>query len=332
MSSGIFTKKVAVGLGLLAIVSMQSGCMMKKAENSAQELVETSKDANAGELAANSDKKPENYRQLLLMQFSLIFLNAKYVEPQRIDWRKMTVYGVDALQNMVPEVVAKFDRRIDDSPMMLDLRVGLESKRYSLAEVHSLSSAYHISEDIYNFVASHLSSPKDADEMEYAMINGMFGTLDPHTNLLPPYMFEDVMTGNGGFAGCGFVVGVRDDNLTVISPMEGAPAWRAGIKAGDIVVRIDDESTENMPLQDAVDRMRGEAGSKVTLYIKRKGWTEAKPFVITREQIQIKSVTSQALTKDNIGYLKLKSFDQTTSLEAKIIWKNCIRPCPKCVD
>ena len=81
------------------------------------------------------------------------------------------------------------------------------------------------------------------------------------------------MTGNGGFGGCGFVVGIREDNLVVISPMEGAPAWRAGIKAGDIVVRIDDESTENMPLQDAVDRMRGEAGSKVTLYIKRKGWT-----------------------------------------------------------
>ena len=134
MSSEFFSKKVVAGLGLLAVLGMQSGCMMKKTDNSAQELVEASKEANAGELAANTDTKPDNYRQLLLMQFSLIFLNARYVEPQRIDWRKMTVYAVDALQNMVPEVVAKFDRRIDDSPMMLDLRVGLESKRYSLAE------------------------------------------------------------------------------------------------------------------------------------------------------------------------------------------------------
>ncbi len=318
--------------GLLTAV-MMTGCGVRTADNNDHGLVEVQeKTAESAPIAGNGDSGvvvAAAPRQLRLMQFSLLFLNARYVEPERIDWRKMTIHGIDALQNMVPEVVAKFDRRIDDNPMRVQLRVGLESRHYNLADVKSLSKAYQLSEEIYNFVSGNLTNPKDAAEMEYAMINGMFGTLDPHTNLLPPYLFEDVMTGHGGFAGCGFVVGVRDNNLTVISPMEGAPAWRAGIKAGDIVVRIDDESTENMPLQDAVDRMRGEAGSKVTLYIKRRGWTESKPFVIVREQIQVKSVTSHALKEDNIGYIKLKSFDQTTAQEVKTHLGNLHKAMPK---
>lgn len=307
---------------VLGVLACFPGCMSKTSENNVQGVVEQQGnpvaeegDARTGEETAKPQEA--SFRQLRLMQFGLIFMNARYVEPERINWRKMTVYGIDALQSIVPEVVAQFDRRIDDNPTSLTLRVGLETRYYDLTKITTLMHAYQISEDAYNFIYAHLIDPKDAAELEYAMINGMFSTLDPHTNLLPPYMFEDVMTGNGGFGGCGFVVGIREDNLVVISPMEGAPAWRAGIKAGDYVVRIDDESTENMPLQDAVDRMRGDVGTKVTLYIKRRGWTEPKPFVITREKIEIKSVTSHAIKEDNIGYIKLKSFDQTTSGEVK---------------
>ena len=254
-------------------------------------------------------------KSLRLMQFALIFMNARYVDPARIDWKNMTVHAIDAIQNMVPEVVALFDKHIDSSPDRVQLRVGKASRDFSLTGATSLARAYQISEDVYNFVLANLIEPKDESELEYAMINGMFATLDPHTNLLPPYAFEDVMTGNGGFAGCGFVVGLRDDNLVVISPMEGTPSWKAGIKPGDVIVRIDDESTENMPLQDAVDRMRGDEGTTVTLYIKRRGWAEPRPIVITRERIRIKSVTSHAFADDKIGYIKIKSFDQTTAQE-----------------
>ena len=301
---------------MLSAMILLGGCGVRKTDNNT--TTNTASEAPVEAPANNDDTaKSSDAPQLRLMQFALIFLNARYVDPSRIEWRKMTVYAVDALQNMVPEVVARFDRRIDDSPMALDLHVGDKSRKFPLDEINSLTQAYQTSQGVFDFVYTNMSGHKDAVDMEYAMINGMFSTLDPHTNLLPPYLFEDVMTGNGGFAGCGFVVGVRDDNLTVIAPMEGTPAWRAGIKSGDNIVRIDDESTENMPLQDAVDRMRGEAGSKVTLYVLRRGWTEPKPFVITREKIQVKSVTSQALKKDNVGYLKLKSFDQTTGEEVE---------------
>ncbi len=254
-------------------------------------------------------------KSLRLMQFALIFMNARYVDPARIDWKNMTVHAIDAIQNMVPEVVAHFDKHIDSIPDRVQLRAGKASRAFDLSGATSLARAYQIAEDVYNFVLANLIEPKDESELEYAMINGMFATLDPHTNLLPPYAFEDVMTGNGGFAGCGFVVGVRDENLVVISPMEGTPSWKAGIKPGDVIVRIDDESTENMPLQDAVDRMRGDAGTTVTLYIKRRGWAEPRPIVITRERIRIKSVASHAFAADKIGYIKIKSFDQTTAQE-----------------
>ncbi|MBR4985061.1 MAG: PDZ domain-containing protein [Proteobacteria bacterium] len=325
-------KNSIIALLPLLVCTFLSGCGIKAGDNNTQGLV--AKPENAPEsapIASNGDAGVaiQTQRELKLLKFSLILLNIKYIEPERINWKKMTAYGVDALQNMIPEVVAKFDRRIDDNPSELTLHVGLETRHYSLSKINTLNKASKTSEDIYNFILANLTDPKAPDELEYAMINGMFTTLDPHTNLLPPYMFEDLMTGNGGFGGCGFVVGVRDDNLTVISPMEGAPAWRAGIKTGDIIVRIDDESTENMPLQDAVDRMRGEVGSQVTLYIKRRGWTEAKPIVITREKIEIKSVTSHALKSDNIGYIKLKSFDQTTAAETKSHLEKLHKDMPK---
>ncbi len=320
-------------IAMLSLSLLASGCGLKTGANTTSGTNDTQEEVLPNSMKDNSgvqkEAKEQKYRTLRLMQFSLILLNAKYVEPDRLNWRKMTTYGIDALQNMVPEVVAQFDRRIDESPSSLTLRVGLESKHFNLGRISTLSEAWQISEDAYNFIYSNLLDPKDPDELEYAMINGMFSTLDPHTNLLPPYLFEDVMTGNGGFGGCGFVVGVRDDNLTVISPMEGAPAWKVGIKAGDIIVRIDDESTENMPLQDAVDRMRGDVGTQVTLYIKRRGWTEARPFAITREQIQIKSVTSEALKSDNVGYIKLKSFDQTTAAEVKLHLAELHKSMPK---
>ena len=271
----------------------------------------------AKDQADDTDKIAVKRHTLMLLQYALNFVDANYVEPERVNWQKMAVYAVDAIQKQIPEVVARFDRRIDDMPAELDLRVNLAQKHYDLSTIRTLADTHKLCTDVFNFVFQNLIDPQNAKEIEYAMINGMFSTLDPHTNLLPPYMLEDMMTGNGGFAGCGFVVGVRDNQLTVISPIEGSPAWRVGIKAGDAVVRIDDESTENMPLQDAVDRMRGEPGSKVTLYIIRRGWTEPKPFVITRENIVVKSVTAKALKNDNVGYIKLKSFDKTTAAETR---------------
>ncbi len=252
---------------------------------------------------------------LRLMRYSLIFINSQYYDQSRVNWQKMAAYGVDALQKMVPEMVARFDKRLNDVPQSADIRINDVLRNFDFTGVKTLVDAHKLCVDIFNFVYPKIADPEDAADLEYAMINGMFTTLDPHTNLLTPRVFDEMMTSHIGFAGLGFVVGVREAGLMVISPIAGAPADRAGIKQGDRILRIDGESTENMPVQDAVDRMRGKAGTKVELLVMRKSWKEARNFEIIREDIKVSSVTSKALKRENIAYIRVKSFDQNTTKE-----------------
>lgn len=254
---------------------------------------------------------------LRLMKFSLFFVNAQYYDLSRVNWQKMAVNGIDALQNMVPEMVARFDKRLIDLPDSVEIRVNNEQKQFDLSSVKTLVDAHQLSVQVFNFVLERLTDQQEASDLEYAMINGMFTTLDPHTNLLTPRVFDDMMTSQVGFAGLGFVVGVREAGLLVISPIDGAPAQRAGIQMGDRILQIDGESTENMLVQDAVDRMRGEAGTKVVLLIMRKGWAEPRRFELVRAEIKVNSVVSKALDKDNVGYVRIKSFDQNTARELR---------------
>ena len=115
----------------------------------------------------------------------------------------------------------------------------------------------------------------------------------------------------GEFGGLGIVISIRDGALTVISPIEGTPASKAGLKAKDRIVKIGEESTINMALDEAVQRLRGKPGSKVAIGIQRKGWTEARKFTLARAVIKIESVTSELLP-DGVGYIKIKSFQGNT--------------------
>jgi carboxyl-terminal processing protease len=112
----------------------------------------------------------------------------------------------------------------------------------------------------------------------------------------------------------GIEITIRDDILTVVSPIEGTPAFRAGIEPGDQIVKVDGESTKDMSLVDAVKKLRGPEGSAVTISVLRKDFAEPKDFTLTRAVIQIKSVRWKKLP-DDIGYIKLRSFQKTTSEE-----------------
>ena len=110
----------------------------------------------------------------------------------------------------------------------------------------------------------------DLRDVEYAAVNGMLRTLDPHTSLLTPDVFEEMrMSTHGEFGGLGIVISIRDGNLTVIRPMPNTPASRGGLERGDRIVKIDAESTLNMPLAEAVSRLRGEPGSPVDVWFTR---------------------------------------------------------------
>jgi carboxyl-terminal processing protease len=151
--------------------------------------------------------------------------------------------------------------------------------------------------------------PKD---LIYSAIKGTLRGLDPHSSFLDPDSYKEMQVEtSGSFGGLGIEITLKDDILTVVAPIEGTPAYRAGLQTGDRIVKIDGLSTKDMQLPDAVKRMRGKPGTKVTVAIVREGWTEPKDVEITREQIRVQSVRSHDLG-NGIAYVKLRQFQEQT--------------------
>jgi carboxyl-terminal processing protease len=147
-------------------------------------------------------------------------------------------------------------------------------------------------------------------ELIYSAIKGTLRGLDPHSSFLDPDSYKEMQVEtSGSFGGLGIEITLKDDILTVVSPIEGTPAYRAGLHTGDRIVKIDGLVTKDMQLPDAVKRMRGKPGSKVVISVVREGWTEPKDFDIIREQIRVHSVRSQDLG-NNIAYIKLRQFQE----------------------
>ena len=154
------------------------------------------------------------------------------------------------------------------------------------------------------------TAPKD---LIYSAIKGTLRGLDPHSSFLDPESYREMQVEtSGSFGGLGIEITLRDDILTVVSPIDATPAHRAGLLAGDRIVKIDGLSTKDMQLSDAVKKMRGKPGTKVTISIVREGWTEPKDFEIQREQIRVHSVRTQDLD-GGIEYIKLRQFQEQTA-------------------
>ncbi len=144
-------------------------------------------------------------------------------------------------------------------------------------------------------------------------IRGMLKTLDPHTTYMPPESYREMKVETSGkFGGLGIEISIRNGVLTVVSPIEDTPAFRAGIQAGDKIIKIEDESTLDMTLSDAVGHLRGDRGEPVTITIFRDGLKEPKEVTIVRDIIKVQSVKHKHYKKD-IGYVKIRSFTKTTS-------------------
>jgi carboxyl-terminal processing protease len=152
--------------------------------------------------------------------------------------------------------------------------------------------------------------PKD---IIYSAIKGTLRGLDPHSSFLDPDSYKDMQVEtSGSFGGLGIEITLKDDILTIVSPIEGTPAYRAGLTTGDRIIKIDGLTTKDMQLSDAVKRMRGKPGTKVTISVVREGWTEPKDFDIVREQIRVHSVREHDLG-DSVAYIKLRQFQEQTS-------------------
>jgi carboxyl-terminal processing protease len=150
-------------------------------------------------------------------------------------------------------------------------------------------------------------APKD---LIYNAIKGTLRGLDPHSSFLDPDSYREMQVETtGSFGGLGIEITLRDDILTVVSPIEGTPAFKAGLQTGDRIIKIDGLVTKDMQLSDAVKRMRGKPGTKVTISVVREGWSEPKDFDIVREQIRVQSVRA-ADVGSGIAYIKLRQFQE----------------------
>jgi carboxyl-terminal processing protease len=184
--------------------------------------------------------------------------------------------------------------------------VGADSEEYEKLKLFT---------EVYEIVRKNYVEEVEPKKLVYGAIRGMLRTLDPHSGFMPPEAYKEMkIDTKGEFGGLGIQIGIRDGVLTVIAPLEDTPAWRAGIKAGDKIIKVDGEPTAEMTLLEAVNKMRGPKGTKVTITIMREGWKKPKDFTITRDIIKIKSVKYKIID-EKIGYVKINQFQERTAVE-----------------
>ena len=146
-------------------------------------------------------------------------------------------------------------------------------------------------------------------------IKGMLSGLDPHSAYLDEDAFKDLQVGTQGeFGGLGIEVGMEDGFVKVVSPIEDTPAWRAGLKSGDLIIKIDDTNVKGLTLGDAVKKMRGKPKTKIILTVVRQGESEPLVFTIIRDIIQIQSVKSEVL-ENSVAYVRITQFQEKTGLK-----------------
>ncbi len=268
------------------------------------------------------DEKLKRKPHLKVVLESLYKVQTRYVDPAKIKPGKMFVQGLQEVQENVAAVQVRFFPQDSESPELGVVQVGKNILPFSLDGLKGIDDAYNYFRWVLGFIKSKLTetgdfSKEDEDDIEYAAINGFLSYLDPYSVILPPKSYDEMkIRTSGAFGGIGIVISIRKGALTVISPIDGTPASRAGLQPMDKIVQIEAESTVNMSLHEAVNRLRGEVGTDVTILIERDGLPAPKKHTLTRARIEIHSVTSRLL-EGNVGYLRLSRFSENTLPELK---------------
>jgi carboxyl-terminal processing protease len=255
------------------------------------------------------------YRLDRLPILSRVVLQVKdqYVDPSRIDPKQMVVAALEMVEKTVAEVMVQGDAK---GPK-LTLTVGAAQRELDISGVDSLWDVRKVLGEAMGFVQEHLVAHKELVEIEYAAVNGMLSTLDPHTTLLEPKYFKEMkLQTRGEFGGLGFVIAMRDGRLTVVKVLKGTPAARAGIRAKDVITKIEEQSTVEMDLQDAVDRLRGKPQTKIAITLARPG-AEAKRMNLVREVISVETVPQAQLLGGKVGYIRLSQFSANTTRDLR---------------
>ncbi len=200
--------------------------------------------------------------------------------------------------------------------------IGILAGRLSIQSVSAEGEPYEkikVFAETLSLIKKNYVDEVEDKELVYGAIKGMLNSLDAHSSFMPPEMFKEMQINTKGeFGGLGIQIGLKGKEriLTIIAPIEDTPAFKAGVKAGDKIIKIDGESTIDMGLHDAVTKLRGPKGTSVTITIVREEWEKPGDITIIRDIIKIKSVKSRVI-EETIGYVKLLQFQEKTSKDLK---------------
>src|ERR1700686_4864326 len=166
--------------------------------------------------------------------------------------------------------------------------------------------------NVLAIVQKNYVEPVSTKRLIDGAITGMLSSLDPHSAYLTPDLYRDLeVETRGSFGGLGIEITIKNGALTVVAPIEDTPAYRAGLKAGDQIIKINDDFTKDMTLTEAVKRMRGPRGSKIKLTMHRTGVAELFNVTLARDVIKIKSVKAKTLP-EGYGYVRISTFQEST--------------------
>ncbi len=234
-------------------------------------------------------------------------ITTDYVDPGRVDPLTMLRGALDQVARDVPE----FLYELDVPNAELKLVVGLDTNDLALPELAGVPDLAALMKTVAGFLDGHLAPAVPRREVEYAMMNGMLKTLDPHSFFINPQSFAEMQVSNDGhFGGLGITIGIREGRLTILYPLADTPAWRSGLKSGDHIDKIGRESTVNMELDEAVRKLRGVEGTQVTITVADDDGLE-REVTLTRARIDVPTVKS-AYAGDGVGYLQVLHFAKQT--------------------
>jgi len=272
---------------------------------------EKSADAgDAGDADGGVDGLDLDDRSYPLLVWATYIISKDYYDPSRFDPKAQLGAALDALGLHTPEF---FGTVKGDT---LDVRVGAAKKTFALGGVKDVRAAGDVLEQVLVFTQAQLGlEDEPLHELEYAAINGFLSPLDPHTVLLTPEEHADLgVKTRGHFGGIGAEIRAADRRILVARVLPMSPAERAGLLDGDLIVKIDDQSTVNMSSSDAQQLLRGPVGTEVIVRVIREG--EPEVVKITRDTIKIPSVDS-ALLPEGVGYVSIATFQEDTSEKVK---------------
>jgi len=200
----------------------------------------------------------------------------------------------------------------------------------AIAEKESIATPLPVEElraftEVFGRIKSDYVEPVTDKKLITEAITGMLSGLDPHSAYLDADAFKELQVGtHGEFGGLGIEVGMEDGLVKVVSPIEDTPAYQAGIKSGDLIIKLDDTLVKGMTLEDAVKRMRGKPGSKITLTITRKDEQKLLTFTLTRAVIKVQSVKSK-LVEPGYGFIRITQFQEKTGENLATALENLVK-------